>query len=411
MTERLPPSKIGAAAPGGRREPLGRADARSAPGAGSGPAMALALLVSLLGAPALAAIPLTLPPGEPTASWEAPARLTGFELSPSPGPSGVTLVAGPQGWEIHVAGEQDGGRRVVVPAPRTTREREDLLWVAASLAAPLQADAPDIPEPPPTNPMLAALAARPPTQTAAPRAPATPTPAPRSPTGAPKAAKPAPAQPVAPPAPAASSAAPVAAPSPPPTPPPSAAPPSAPTPDEATVAAQGPVHLAPLLRLMGGLGAGVGSDGGPWALDGRGELRGELRVGDHLVAGLSGDLVAPNPLSTLGDSQRWSRLEATANLGFELPGAWHPGVSVRLGVADLRFAQGEPVAHVGDLALPVAGLRAGVDRTLVAGLGIALAVGLDRDLATVTVQREGTATSQELPATRGMLMAGISWRP
>lgn len=102
----------------------------------SAPRYSPGVLLALLHA-ALAAVPFQLPAGEVVADWAAPMALAGF----APGPAGAapSVILEPDGgaWRLVVV-DVDGGHHTtrVVP-PRSSREREDLVWVAQSLINPM----------------------------------------------------------------------------------------------------------------------------------------------------------------------------------------------------------------------------------------------------------------------------------
>ncbi len=381
----------------------------------------VAVVAGLAVGVAQAAVPLTLPPGELAADWESAARLAGFSLSASLEGPGVRFVAFAGSWEIRVRDASGSERRVPVPAPRTPREREDLLWVAASLAVPLASEAPTVPMPaapvpPPVTPP-----------------PVTPSPVPRAPASAPTKAAPTKAAPTkAAPEEVAPAPQPVAPPVAPPVE--TAAPPEivenepvtgvttaaalpAPAAPEAPADARlpspvRPRSLTPLVMLSGGLGAS-----GSTAPDDLGsvEARASLAAGAEIDARwtvlleLAGQ--TPTSLGALGDTERVSRQELAAEAGLSLGGTWDPWARGRLGISRLRFSAGEPATLSGSLQVPALGLRVGVERDLRAGLSGVLSLGLDHDLREVVIVKEDTAVSLDLPSTRALLELGLRWSP
>lgn len=95
---------------------------------------------------------LVLPAGADPAIWRAAAAITGFVVGEDGDPPRVRLERGPAGWVVVAVDASGAERRTVVPAPVSAQDREDVLWVAASLvhAVPLR-----VPAPAPAQPMPA----------------------------------------------------------------------------------------------------------------------------------------------------------------------------------------------------------------------------------------------------------------
>ncbi len=338
-----------------------------------------------------AAVPLSLPPGERSADWQAAAVRAGFSLEPLGAGVGVELIVVGAGWEIRVHDAQGGVRRVPVAAPKTPREREDLLWVAASLAVPLESQAPSVPLPvipitppaPTPPPPATATTARPPARRA-------PEPAPTS-TEAPPAEPP--AEPVAPA---------VATPS---------APPEAPEP--ATVEpSPGALKLAPYLAAGGGLTLGGALEEAQVAdLTGRGELTAGVLLEERWLITVGGAAYSASSIGLLGETEEIHRLDLTLGGGLALGGDWGPWIQPRLGLGLLRFSSGEPATALGGLRVPTLGLCGGLARELGGGLAALGELGLDRDLRAVRLVKEDGSASVLLPPSHLFVGLGLRWSP
>ncbi len=95
---------------------------------------ALVLLgLLLLPLVARAAVPLALPPREAAEAWLPAARLGGFTLAPSSGGVRAELLDEGATWRLRVHATDGELREARVPAPRSAADREDIVWLAASL--------------------------------------------------------------------------------------------------------------------------------------------------------------------------------------------------------------------------------------------------------------------------------------
>ena len=155
-----------------------------------------ALLLTLALATAGRAPTLRLPAGEDPAEWHDVAHLTGLAIKKGSGTADATLEAAGANWIVRI-----GEVRVLVTAPRSEVEREDLAWLVASLLTrgpdtPLPVLPPEWalePEPPPAPEPPAQAASAPPASPAPGSAPpeppllpaVSPTPAPSQPRAAP----------------------------------------------------------------------------------------------------------------------------------------------------------------------------------------------------------------------------------
>lgn len=390
-----------------------------------GAARTLGLLI--LGAlqVAWAGVPLSLPPGERQSDWQTAAEMAGFTLGPpvTGGAAGVVLVGGTSSWEIRV--REPGGveRRVPVPAPHDAREREDLLWVAASLAAPLRAAALKVPS------QGGAPTAPPPS----PEPPPAPAPAPASPPRAAPAAKKPPAAPRVPtptpppeaaltPAGAAAErdpwAVPVASVTPPseqPSPPPISAAPSPVTPPaEATLpASPAPgARLRPMISARLGLGAGAAlSSVTPLdALSGRGGLRAGVALRDTLETGLNLSLQSSSAIEELSAGERWGRSQIGVDLGVRLGATGEIAPRLELSAARYRFAT-EGEGRLGALTVPSLGLHVEARRALGTTWTVLGDLGLEQDLREVLISKTGSDTVYSLPNTHLTVSIGIGWEP
>lgn len=95
------------------------------------------LLLGLMLSPvAWASVPVELPPGEATDSWEEPLMLAGLALgAPGEGPYVVARPVG-DGWQLQVRDRAGGLREVSVARPGDAAAREELAFLAASMLQP-----------------------------------------------------------------------------------------------------------------------------------------------------------------------------------------------------------------------------------------------------------------------------------
>ncbi|MEL6349981.1 MAG: hypothetical protein AAFV53_43165 [Myxococcota bacterium] len=105
-------------------------------------------LTSVMGASA-APHPLTLAPQLPPSQWEEDANQSGFVLAPATDPPGCELIV--EGDVVIVVVRNDAGetRRVSVPLPTSSQQRQALLAIAADLLRPSPWPT-STPPPPPT---------------------------------------------------------------------------------------------------------------------------------------------------------------------------------------------------------------------------------------------------------------------
>ncbi len=386
----------------------------------------------------MAGVPLTLPAGERASDWETAAGMAGFTLSPQPAAAGVVVVAGASGWEIQV--REPGGvvRKVPVVRPRDAREREDLVWIAASLAAPLLAGAPQVPRSTPSPPAEAAqipstqntLAQSnpvPPTPATTPTPKAAPKAAPKStpkstPKAAPKATPKATPPPIPAPAPEPQpTPEPVATPPSPPEanpepPPPATATPAAPPPDAtlnppAARALHTPLHT-PLLSLNSGLAvspttAGSGELG---ALTFRGAGRAAAVLGAHVELGLNLALQTSAVAEVLSVGDRWGRASAGADLGLRLGEEGWLAPRLTLSAARYRFRT-DSEGRLGALTLPSLALNLETRRALALDWLLVGGLGVEQDLRTVLISSVHSDEVYQLSKTHIHVSVGIAWGP
>ena len=403
---------------------------------------------------AAASAALCLPAGEPSARWSDAAALGGFRVAAVDSGERVIVTAEGARWHLHAVDARGGVHDATVPVPVTAQAREDLVWLARSLLKPsgesgwgpprtAYTPARDVAVPVAVVPVaVGALAVAPMPSTPTPstrppstRPPSARPPSARPPSGPPQAAVSAtdsaagledaplwvatldvPALPVsgaspwagAPPAapapPPAAPAPPPAAPAPPPVVP--APPPAAPAPPPVAsplpvAAALADTSVAPLpsslvLRAAPqrlGLATGVG---GAFGYRGDTGLGVALRL--DVVADLrwlrisaSGTWQPGAMLDALGPERRASQFGFGGGLGWMGTGRVRPLGMVEGGVALRRYTQANLI--VADLAVPFAGVRAGVRWSLTPEVLLEPYAAVHMDLMPVTFETEGGRTA------------------
>jgi hypothetical protein len=154
----------------------------------------------LLIAHSLAATPARLPPGESPAAWAQAFALA--ELTPGvPGTGAwVDFVAGSSGWTVRVRDRSGQIREASVPAPKSSREREEIALIVVTLLQPITFTVPKaVPTPPPVAPRPKPVLTPVPVPEPAPPEPAPPEPVPAPPPPEPAPVLPPPPPPPAPP--------------------------------------------------------------------------------------------------------------------------------------------------------------------------------------------------------------------
>lgn len=315
-------------------------------------------LLLLLGL-ALAATPVTLPPGESAADWAEAFALAGLTAG-SGGAVGVVITEVGGAWSIRVRDASGHTRETTVARPTTAGAREDVAWLVSSLvdAATVRGTAP-IAAPPPAAP-----------------APRVSTPAPTPP--------PAPVVTVAPPPPA------PAVVTPPPLPEP--VPPAPVEPPPAVVAAE--PTPAPEVSLSLGVSSAVALKPGVAPGAALGFELGVVPVGAlHLGVGVHGGL--PATFTRLPGERRLSDVTLVGVAGWHPSGRVSPTVDVAGGVAWRQFGEdGRLVALAPFPTLEVAG---GLALPLRSWFVIEPAVALAVDLRGADLVVDGGAPEQLSP--------------
>ena len=98
--------------------------------------LVLGLLLAFSTRTALAAVPVSLPPGESAAQWEHAFALGGLVAGPAGEGTWIQLVAAGDHWLLRVKDAAGQVHEARVVAPRSQQEREDTIWLAMSLLKP-----------------------------------------------------------------------------------------------------------------------------------------------------------------------------------------------------------------------------------------------------------------------------------
>lgn len=327
----------------------------------------LAALLLLLAPVARAgATPFQLPAGESAEQWRAALDLAGF--TPGVGRPGVEILVQGDRWVIMAWDASGVARAAEVARPSTPRAREELVWLAASLArggASPPSRPPPVPAPVPTPLPSPAQPSERPRPTAPIRAPE-PAPAAQAPAATEPAANP--ASPALP--------APVAVPSPPP--------------PDPILDPNSDLNSAPLTRgyaalaAFGALRAHQAATGGlsfGWLVD-RGPLWADAR----------GLALAGAGLVSLDDQDTLNLWGASLSAGWRGPtGPAAPRLGGGLTVAHLRFQEEGFAAQVA--WNPALHLDAGVNLELGRHVALTMGARLGVDLRQVVFATDGATTA------------------
>lgn len=361
---------------------------------------------------ALAETPLLLPPTEPASNWEVAARMAGFSLVTTPVPGVVRVVIDGDSWEIRTRDPNGVERKVRVDAPTTPGEREDLLWVAASLASPMDSATlrpPLIVPPGEKTPPEKTPPNKTPSTTSGGKPPAIPAKRPelQAPPWQPDTSPwTVPPDRLPPPASATRADLVAAEPLPRTAPPP---PPATPLPPPVSPAPR----ISPSLAVGGGVvsTASLLTNANAPQLSVRGSAELGFRVLDRLSVGLVGAAQTASPVPLLDQTASLTRRELALSVGWAADAAWRPGVSMHLGGARLGLREGVSGGDVQHILVPMAGMRLTLAREIGSGVGIIFSGGLDGDLYRVWVEQSLAEDSTLVPTTRGIFQASITWSP
>jgi hypothetical protein len=403
----------------------------------------VAILALGLTRAALAATPVSLPPGENPANWAEALELAKLAAGPPGNGAWVQIENHGDTWLLRV---RDGNGKIeetAVPPPTTQQEREDLLWLARSLLhipagqtswddVPIPAGQPVVvaaaTPPPPPAPVVVAPPPAPPVASATPKTtkkvvkkadtPPAPDPWAASPAGSPP-----PGDGTvwsgAPPAtttgagtPASPDGAKVVASAPTTDTGPKTIPnPDKPAPDKPAAAAPPPAeHTATVATAPRGwvvVGPVVGLRADIATVPGL-EVAGGVRAGDHVRIGVALD-AAPSRALTAVDSDAGM---GAVNISAGLSWVFREGVTPVAGVAaglSVRSYRSEDAPLDSNL-IPFAGAQVGVEIPIRGSLGLLPWGGVRVDLRETTFD-VGGVDAGVLPAVEGRFGLSLTWAP